>query len=123
MLCRGFGVPQLCPFAKSLGFSGWHQRCFDRLVTMGSFRKLLLVGVGVLALHGVQACANETELNPQPLPPQGGEGTNGPTPSPPADGKNSSSGDTTGAGGTPPVPAASPDAGAEGGDAADGGDG
>lgn len=95
---------------------------------MGPFRKLLLVGVGVLALHGVQACSNdETSLNPQPLPPEG-QGTNDPTQSPPADGKNagggSGGGDTTsGAGGTPPAPAASPDAGSEGGDAADGGDG
>ena len=58
------------PLAKSLGFPCWHQRCFHRFVSHGPFRKLLLVGVGVLALHGLQACASETELNPQPLPPQ-----------------------------------------------------
>ena len=41
---------------------------------MSPIRKLLFVGVGVLALHGLQACASETELNPQPLPPQSGGG-------------------------------------------------
>lgn len=88
---------------------------------MGPFRKLLLVGVGVLALHGVQACAaNETELNPQPLPPQGGEGTGAPPQTPADPNKNAGGADTTGA--TPPAPAAA-DAGTEGGDAADGGDG
>jgi hypothetical protein len=91
---------------------------------MGPFRKLLLVGVGVLALHSVQACSNDTELNPQPLPPQGGTGLGDPTQSP--DPSKNSGGDTTsGAGGsgnpTPPMDAA--DAGTEGGDAADGGDG
>ena len=91
---------------------------------MRPFRKLLLVGVGVLALHGVQACSNETSLNPQPLPPQGGEGTNDPTQTPPADPSKASGGaDTTGAGGTPPAPAAAPDAGSDGGDAGDGGGG
>ena len=92
---------------------------------MGPFRKLLLVGVGVLALHGVQACSNETELNPQPLPPRGGENTSGgTTQEPPADPSKASGGaDNTGAGGTPAPPAAG-DAGTEGGgDAADGGDG
>lgn len=93
---------------------------------MGPFRKLLLVGVGVLALHGVQACSNETELNPQPLPPQGGAGLGDPTQSPDPS-KNSGGDGTTGAGGTSgnptPPPADAADAGTEGGDAADGGDG
>ena len=91
---------------------------------MGPFRKLLLVGVGVIALYGLQACAND-ELNPQPLPPQtGGEGTSGGTQEPSDPNKSASGGDTTnGAGGTPPAPQAA-DAGADGGgDAADGGDG
>ena len=90
---------------------------------MGPFRKLLLVGVGVLALHGVQACSNETELNPQPLPPQGGTGLGDPTP--PADpNKNAGGGaDTAGTGGMPPPVPAALDGGTEGGDAADGGDG
>ena len=94
---------------------------------MGPFRKLLLVGVGVLALHGVQACSNETELNPQPLPPQGGEGTGGgtePTPADPAKNSGGGSDTTAGASGGPPPAPGSADAGAEGGgDAADGGDG
>jgi hypothetical protein len=85
---------------------------------MTPFRKLLLVGVSALALAGVQACSTETELNPQPLPPQGGESTGEPqTPN-----KNSGD-DTTGAGGASAPPAAASDAGTEGGDAADGGDG
>ena len=89
---------------------------------MSPFRKLLFVGVGVLALHGVQACSTETELNPQPLPPQGGEGSGDPTQAPdPA--KNSGS-DTSGGGtGGAASPPAAADAGTEGGDAADGGDG
>jgi hypothetical protein len=91
---------------------------------MGSFRKLLLVGVGVLALHGLQACANDTELNPQPLPPQGGASLGDPSQTPSDPNKNGGGGgDTTGAGSTPAPPAAAPDAGTEGGDAADGGDG
>lgn len=93
---------------------------------MGPFRKLLLVGVGVFALHGVLACSNETELNPQPLPPQGGDSLGDPTQSPSDPNKNAGGGsDTTGTGGTsgaPPAPAAT-DGGTEGGDAADGGDG
>ena len=90
---------------------------------MGPFRKLLLVGVGVLALHGVQACSNETELNPQPLPPQGGEGLGDPTQSPSDPNKNAGGADTSGTGGMPPPAPAAVDAGTEGGDAADGGDG
>lgn len=92
---------------------------------MSPFRKLLLVGVGLAMVHGLQACAGETELNPQPLPP---EGTNTPTPG--ADQK----GDTTGAGGSSgssgssgATPSADADAGSDaaadgGGDAADAGD-
>ncbi len=91
---------------------------------MSPFRKLLLVGVSALALAGVQACSTETELNPQPLPPQGGENTGNPqTPDP---SKNSGDGTTgTGSGGSPTPPQAASDAGTgtEGGDAADGGDG
>lgn len=84
---------------------------------MGPFRKLLLVAVGVAALHGLQACASDTELNPQPLPPQGGGET---TRSPEEDGKNSDPG--SGFGGETPAPAdTSNDGGAEGGDASDAG--
>ncbi len=90
---------------------------------MSLFRKLLIVGVGVLALHGVEACSTETGLNPQPLPPQGGESSGDPTQSPsPAKDPGD---DTTGAGGTSGTatpPQGASDAGAEGGDAADGGD-
>jgi hypothetical protein len=90
---------------------------------MGPFRKLLLVGLGVLALHGVQACASDTELNPQPLPPGGGtSGEPTQAPSEADDGKNAGSGDF-GGGTTPTPPAADADAGADGGDAGDGGGG
>ena len=90
---------------------------------MRSLRKLLFVGVGVLALYGLQACTSETDLNPQPLPPQGGSsgGENTPVPGP-----VDKAGDTTsgGSSGTSGSPAAAPDAGtdgdADGGDAADG---
>jgi len=37
---------------------------------MTSFRKLLLVTASALALCGLQACASESDLNPQPLPPE-----------------------------------------------------
>ena len=87
---------------------------------MSPFRKLLFVGVGVLALHGVQACASETELNPQPLPPQGGESTNPPNP----EDKTGVTG-SSGSSGGGDVPAASPSDGGTDGDAdadADGGD-
>ena len=86
---------------------------------MGPFRKLLLVGVGVFALHSVQACTTETELNPQPLPPETGEPPRSPQDSA-NDGKSSG---TTGGGATPPPAPAAADAGTEGGDASDGGDG
>jgi hypothetical protein len=89
---------------------------------MSPIRKLLLVGVGVIALHGLQACASETELNPQPLPPQGGAETGEPAQTPgdkASDGSGGSSG-SSGSGGSPPPVAA--DAGADGGpDASDGG--
>jgi hypothetical protein len=81
---------------------------------MVSFRKLLLVGVGVIALHGLQACASETELNPQPLPP--GDET---ARSPEGTGDDSANQGAGGAVSDPAPPAA--DAGAEGGDASDGG--
>ena len=83
---------------------------------MGPFRKWLLVGVGVCALYGLQACSSGTELNPQPLPPE--QGGNDPTRTP------SDSDKGTGGGGTStPTPSAA-DAGApDGGDAGDAGDG
>jgi hypothetical protein len=114
----------VCLAAKSLGFLTWHQRCFQGSLIMSPFRKLLLVGVGALALHGVVACSTQTELNPQPLPPQGGESTGDPTQSP----GDKNGGDTSGGGtGAQPPPSAADagamDSGTEGGDAADGGDG
>ena len=85
---------------------------------MSPIRKLLLVGVGVLALHGVQACSAGTELNPQPLPPQDPErspsGTTG-------GGSDKTAGDpNSGTSGATPAP--SKDAGTDG-DASDAGDG
>jgi hypothetical protein len=89
---------------------------------MSPIRKLLFVGVGVLALHGVQACANETELNPQPLPPQT---VNDPGTQPPD--KNgttgtSGGGGTSGSSGATPAADADADAGDGGTDGGDGGD-
>lgn len=65
---------------------------------MTSFRKLLLVTAGALALCGLQACASESDLNPQPLPPEdprdngkegsdstGSSGSSGAAPTGPAD--------------------------------------
>ncbi len=86
---------------------------------MNPVRKLLFVCAGVVALCGVQACSSETELNPQPLPPAGSSGdekTRNPNDEAASD-KDGQMG-----GGTSPLPNASPDAGAEGGDAADAGD-
>ena len=102
-------------------FSGiYHANAFDLAMMIPYFLVLC-----VLALYGLQACANDTELNPQPLPPQGGASLGDPTQAPDPN-KNAGGGaDTTGTGSTPAPPAASPDAGdagAEGGDAADGGD-
>ena len=88
---------------------------------MSPIRKLLFVGAGVLALHGVQACASETELNPQPLPPQTGGGEN-PLPDP-ADKSNgeATGGGSSGSSGSSGVPTTSPaDAGTDG-DAGDAG--
>jgi hypothetical protein len=87
---------------------------------MTSFRKLLLVTASAIALCGVQACASESDLNPQPLPPE----------DPRDNGKGG--GDTTGTGSSgssgadaPPLAldAATTDAADGGADAAtDGGD-
>jgi hypothetical protein len=88
---------------------------------MSPIRKLLLVAVGVLALYGLEACTSETELNPQPLPPQGG--TSG-EPARDPNGKASDGTPTGGGTGTtpPPIPATPSDAGAaDSGDASDDG--
>lgn len=91
---------------------------------MSPIRKLLFVGVGVLALHGLQACASETELNPQPLPPQSGGGD--PAPADPGEKTGDMSSGSSGNGGSSGTPtsvgdaAADADAGAT--DAADAGD-
>ncbi len=96
-------------------------------VVMTSVRKLLLVALGVFALHGLQACASETELNPQPLPPQGGEpvrapGSDNEKSGAPADSTGSSGSSGTGgtSGGAAPAPNANADGGTDGG-ASDGG--
>jgi hypothetical protein len=85
---------------------------------MNSVRKLVLVVLGVLALHGMQACSTETELNPQPLPPtdpgEGNEGKRGP--------ESDQAGGFGGSTGAPPPNATGDDAGAEGGNK-DGGEG
>jgi hypothetical protein len=78
---------------------------------MTRFRKLLLVSAGAVAL-AVQACGSGTELNPQPLPP--GDSQRVP-------GEQGGGNDSEGPGGaSPTVPPQ--DAGADGGDASDGGD-
>jgi hypothetical protein len=87
-----------------------------RPVAMTTFRKLLFVTVGALALCGMQACSSGTELNPQPLPPSGDPR------SPEGKGPDDSNGGSSGSTGTNPSPGGASDAGAEGGDAADGGD-
>ncbi len=87
---------------------------------MSPIRKLLFVGVGVLALHGVQACASETELNPQPLPPQGSSGDN-PPPDPADKTGEATGGGSSGSSGTGVPTTAPSDAGTDG-DATDAGD-
>lgn len=90
---------------------------------MSPIRKLLLVGVGLAMVHSLQACDGETELNPQPLPPQG-------TSNPGADQKGDNTGEGTSggsSGSSGATPASDADAGADGGpdgggDAADAGD-
>jgi hypothetical protein len=83
---------------------------------MSPIRKLLLVGVGVLALHGVQACASETELNPQPLPPQGGSsGDNVPPPDQKGEATGANGG-SSGSSGSAGAPADASDGGTDGGD-------
>ena len=62
---------------------------------MSPTRKFLLFVVGASALAGVAACTIETDLNPQPLPPdqETGRGTSG----------GSNTGDGTGFGGQAPT--------------------
>ena len=84
------------------------------LIAMTSLRKLLLVTASALALCGLQACASESDLNPQPLPPE----------DPRDNGKEGS--DTVGGGGSSGSSGAAPtgaaDAGTDGSDSG-GGDG
>jgi hypothetical protein len=87
---------------------------------MTSFRKLLLVTASALALCGVQACASESDLNPQPLPPED-PSSNG------KEGSDSTGGGSSGSSGGVPTGAAdagTTDSGDAGGDGstADGGD-
>lgn len=74
---------------------------------MGPFRKLLLVGVSVLALGTAAACAAD-DLNPQPLPPEDNGG--GAVEDPGAGGSGN------------PAPADSADASGDGGDGGDASD-
>ena len=80
---------------------------------MSPIRKLLFVGVGVLALYGVQACASETELNPQPLPP----GEPARTPDDKNDDQENGGMGAGGTSGSPtsPAPADAADGGSDGG--------
>jgi|GEM_PF-5613602 len=78
---------------------------------MSPVRKLLFVALGALALQGVQACATDTELNPQPLPPRGeNNGDRGGAPS--SDSEDSQAGGSSGGFGTgsPSADAGAPDA-------------
>ena len=79
---------------------------------MTRLRKILLVTASALALGGLQACASETELNPQPLPP-GGEPTRSPDDKGGADNGAGSSGAM--------VPGSSDAAASDGGASGDGG--
>jgi len=100
--------------AKSRGFSRWHHECFSVLIAMTSLRKLLLVTASALALCGLQACASESDLNPQPLPPEDPR-DNG------KEGSDTVGGGSSGSSGAAPTGAA--DAGADGSDGGGGGDG
>jgi hypothetical protein len=82
---------------------------------MTPFRKLLLVTLSAAALGAIEACSSGTELNPQPLPPESNEPTQGPGEN---DGKGAGS---SGSMGTPPPSAADASVG-DSGDAADGGE-
>lgn len=82
------------------------------LIAMTSLRKLLLVTASALALCGLQACASESDLNPQPLPPEDPR-DNG------KEGSDTVGGGSSGSSGAAPTGAA--DAGADGSDG--GGDG
>ena len=76
---------------------------------MTSFRKLLLVTASALALCGVQACASESDLNPQPLPPEDSENGKGGT-------TGGGSSGSSGANAPPDAADAGPDAAIDGGD-------
>lgn len=84
---------------------------------MNAVRKVVLVALGAAALYGMQACATDTELNPQPLPPaepnKGDEDKR-------TNGEVEEGADFGGGSGTASPPAAA-DAGTEGG--SEGGDG
>lgn len=88
---------------------------------MAAVRKLVYLGLGLLALQGVQACVTETELNPQPLPPEDSANRDPESGSAKDDGSQA----TGGMGGSSGSSGATPsgDAGADAKDAADGGDG
>lgn len=85
--------------------------------------KLIVAVLAAGALYGLQACATDTELNPQPLPPDE-RGTSGNSPAPSQDSDENKEGTAVGgssgssSGGPSPNGDAGPDA-----DAADGGGG
>ena len=85
---------------------------------MSPIRKLLLVGVGALALHTLLACTSETELNPQPLPPGPPEAVQH---EPGGENSDSKTGEPMGTGGGSPTNP--PPANASDGGTADGGPG
>jgi len=87
---------------------------------MAVVRKLLFLGLGLVALQGVQACVTETELNPQPLPPEEEGANRGPeNGSAKDDGTQATGGGSSGSSGATPAS----DAGTDAKDASDGGDG
>lgn len=87
--------------------------------------KLIVAVLAAGALYGLQACATDTELNPQPLPPDE-RGTSGGSGSPSQDSDDNKEGTAVGgsSGGSSgnPTPTPNGDAGPDA-DAADGGGG
>jgi len=85
--------------------------------------KLIVAVLAAGALYGLQACATDTELNPQPLPPDE-RGTSGSSPAPSQDSDDNKEGSAVGgsSGSSSGGPTSNGDAGPDA-DAADGGGG
>ncbi|MBS2016541.1 MAG: hypothetical protein JST00_26895 [Deltaproteobacteria bacterium] len=84
---------------------------------MALARKLLFVTLAAGALYGVQACTSETELNPQPLPPENpGAGAIGDPTGKESDrnGSSGSLGSSSSSGGSSTPPPGDGDGGADG---------